>query len=334
MPKQLSPCLGAPCRSNSTSPLSLESVKCCICDVDNAEPLAVGEDFEYRTSPDTFLVVRCRQCGLVYHNPRPSLSELPRIYPPDYHAYEFSEERFGFVYTVRRKLESRRLLSACKGLDDNARIIDVGCGDGFHLGLLHDFGKPSWTLEGIDLSDRAVEAGLRKGLKIHHGTVQELDLPKASYDLAFMIATIEHVDDPVGVLMAVRSLLKPGGKVVIVTDNTDTPHFQLFKSRYWGGYHYPRHWNLFNPNTIRTLAQKTRMDVDSLTTIVSPVNWVYSLHCALVDWRAPQWVINRFTLNSTVSLGIFTIIDNLCQWFGKGTLLRATLKRPLSSGSS
>lgn len=320
---------GASCRPGSTTPLSLVPVKCCICDVDDAEPLAVGEDFEYRTSPDTFLVVRCRQCGLVYHNPRPALDELPRIYPPDYHAYEFSEERFGFVYKVRRRLESRRLLSVCKGLREHARMIDVGCGDGFHLGLLRDFGKPGWRLEGIDPSDRAVQAGAQKGLKIHHGIVQELDLPNASYDLAFMIATIEHVDDPVGVLQSVRSLLKPGGKVVIVTDNTDTLHFQLFKSRYWGGYHYPRHWNLFNPKTMHDLAKKTGLEVDSLTTIVSPVNWVYSIHFALVDWKAPQWLINCFTLSSTLSLGVFTLVDMVFQWFGKGTLMRVILKRPL-----
>lgn len=329
MTQPLSTKFGAPCRPNSTAPLSLVSVKCCICDVDAADPLAVGEDFEYRTSPDTFLVVRCRTCGLVYHNPRPSLDDLARIYPPDYHAYEFSEERFGFVYKVRRKLEFRRLLSVCKDLRADARVIDVGCGDGFHLGLLRDFGEPGWQLEGIDPSDRAVQAGASKGLNIHHGIVQQLDLPKASYDLALMIATIEHVDDPVGVLSAVRSLLKPGGRVVIVTDNTDTPHFHLFKSRYWGGYHYPRHWNLFNPSTMYALAQKTQLDVDSLTTIVSPVNWVYSIHFALVDWNAPQWLINSFTLNSTLSLGVFTIIDILFQWFGQGTLMRAILKRSL-----
>jgi 2-polyprenyl-3-methyl-5-hydroxy-6-metoxy-1,4-benzoquinol methylase len=261
------------------------------------------------------------------------MQDLSRIYPPDYHAFEFSAERYGFVYQVRQKLEARRLLSCCKGLGKDARIIDVGCGDGFHLNLLKKFGQPSWQLEGVDPSDRAVEAGTRKGLKIHHGIVQDLVedfvLPQASYDLAFMIATIEHVDDPSAVLTTVRSLLKPGGKVIIVTDNTDTLDFQLFKTRHWGGYHFPRHWNLFNPNTIRALAQKTLMEVDTLTTVVSPVNWVYSIRNTLVDWQAPKWLVERFSLNSTFSLGIFTLFDMLHQWMGRGALIRATLRRPL-----
>ena len=105
-------------------------VACCICGVDESEPIAVGEDFEYRTSPDSFQAVRCQRCGLVYLDPRPAVSEFDRIYPASYHAFDFSEERFGLVYQVRRRLEARRLLSWCRGLPEDARILDVGCGDG------------------------------------------------------------------------------------------------------------------------------------------------------------------------------------------------------------
>jgi SAM-dependent methyltransferase len=319
---------GVPYRSGGETPIAMESVVCSVCGSDEVTPLAVGEDFEYRTSPDAFLAVQCNCCGLVYLNPRPTMPELDRIYPGDYHAFDFSADRYGFVYQVRRRLEAKRLLKACKGLGDQARIIDVGCGDGFHLKLLKDFGHKAWQLEGIDMSDRATEMGQRHGLTIHCGTVQTVDLPPASYDLAFMIATIEHVDNPKEVLEAVRRLLKPGGRVVIVTDNTDTFDFQLFKGRHWGGYHFPRHWNLFNPNTIRRLAQTTDMEVAELGTIVSPVNWVYSLRNMLVDWGAPKWLIQQFSLNSTLSLGVFTLFDMLHQCWGHGALIRAVLRRP------
>ncbi|NJK53963.1 MAG: class I SAM-dependent methyltransferase, partial [Leptolyngbyaceae cyanobacterium SU_3_3] len=64
--EQISASYGAPCRADGTEPLALTRVTCCICEVEDAQPLAVGEDFEYRTSPDTFLAVQCRGCGLVY----------------------------------------------------------------------------------------------------------------------------------------------------------------------------------------------------------------------------------------------------------------------------
>ena len=44
------------------------------------------------------------------------------------------------------------------------RVLDVGCGDGFHLDLLRRYGESTWTLEGIDSDDRAVAAARRRGL--------------------------------------------------------------------------------------------------------------------------------------------------------------------------
>jgi SAM-dependent methyltransferase len=309
--------------------LTTEAAVCCLCETDDAELIGAGEDFEYRTSLDKFSASRCRACGLVYLNPRPSLSEFARIYPANYHAFEFSETEFGFVFEVRRRLEARRLLGWCKSLPDSARILDIGCGDGFHLELLKDFGKKTWTLEGVDADERAAFAAEEKGLKVHCGTLENLDLPRESYDLAFLIMTVEHVADPVGLLRDARSILRPGGRLVIVTDNTDSLDFRLFKKRHWGGYHFPRHWNLFNPATMRRLAAKTGFEVEKLTTQVSPVNWVYSIRNRLADHKAPPWLIEQFSLKTPFTLAVFTGFDILNNLLGRGALLNAVLKRPV-----
>ncbi|HZF68408.1 MAG TPA: class I SAM-dependent methyltransferase, partial [Gemmatirosa sp.] len=308
--------------------LRLERAACCVCGTADAEPVGVGEDFEYRTSADTFLAVRCRGCGVVYLDPRPAESELDRIYPPSYHAYDFSERKFGLAYRVRRRLEARRVASWCVGLSPDARILDVGCGDGFHLRILREMGAPGWRLEGADASERAVSAARAAGLTVHHGLVQTLDLPRGAYDLVLLVATIEHVADPLGVLRAVRALLRPGGRVVIVTDNTDTPSFTLFRRRHWGGYHWPRHWYLFDPASLRSLGARAGFEVVEVATTLSPVNWVYSFHNLLADLDAPRWLTDRFGLSSAVSLGVFTVYDGLHVLFGRGGLLRAVLRRP------
>jgi SAM-dependent methyltransferase len=322
---------GTPASQHAPAPetLCLERSSCCVCgDVGASVPVGVGEDFEYRTSADTFLAMRCEGCGLVYLDPRPAESELSRIYPENYHAFDFSAERFGFVYKVRRRLEARRTLGWCEGLGEDARILDVGCGDGFHLRLLRDFGRPGWRLEGVDPSRRAADTAARAGLKVHEGTVERLDLPASSYDLALLVATIEHVADPAGVLRSVRALLKPGGRAVVVTDNTDTLDFKLFGGRHWGGYHFPRHWNLFNPRALRRLAEKTGFEVHGLSTVVSPVNWVYSVRNTLDDLGAPAWLVDRFSLRSPAPLAAFTAFDTLHQLAGRGALLRVVLRRP------
>jgi 2-polyprenyl-3-methyl-5-hydroxy-6-metoxy-1,4-benzoquinol methylase len=309
--------------------LDLVQAKCCVCESDNAEIVGKGKDYEYKTSEDTFLAMKCNSCGLVYLNPRPGISEFKTIYPANYHAFNFSEKDFGIVHKIRSRLEAQRLLKSFKDLGEGARILDVGCGDGFHLKLLHRYGKKSWIPEGIDMDERAVAKAKESGLNVYRGSVESIDLPENSYDCAFIIQTIEHVENPYKVLFGISRLLKPGGKLLIVTDNTGSLDFSFFRKCYWGGYHFPRHWNLFNKNSLAKLAAKANFDIEILETQVSPVNWVYTIHNWLVDIKAPYWLINKFTLKSTVSLSVFTMLDIILQKFGKGALLRAVLKKPL-----
>lgn len=308
--------------------LDLVYAHCCICESDDATPVGVGQDFEYHTSSDTFLAMQCNSCGLIYLNPRPPMSEFEKIYPPNYHAFDFSKNDYGIIYKIRSQLEAKRLLSWCEGLPSEARILDVGCGDGFHLKILREYGKKTWMLEGVDLDRRAVQMAEKSGLRVFLGSVETLDLPPNTCDLALMIQTIEHVEKPLDILSALHKLLRPGGKLVIVTDNTASLDFKLFKGSYWGGYHFPRHWNLFNPNSLTKLAQKAGFEVADLTTAVSPVNWVYSIHNGLVDWKKPDWLIDQFTLKSFLSLAVFTLLDIMLQKIGRGALLRAILRKP------
>lgn len=307
-------------------PLALERARCAACDRESTTVVGEGEDFEYRCSDDTFRALRCDDCGLVYLDPRPAQSELDRIYGPDYHAFAFTAEEFGLVHRVRRWLEARRLLGACAGLPGDARILDVGCGDGFHLDLLRQYGAPGWRLVGVDPSPRALDAARRRGLEAERSPVENLAIPDGSVDLAFLIQTIEHLADPRAALVAIRRVLKPGGRLIVVTDNTASPDFRLFRRRHWGGYHFPRHFYLFAPPVLERLALATGFEVDSLTTIVSPVNWVYSIHNLLTDRGAPPWLVRFFTLRSPIALGVFTVFDTAFQLAGRGALIRAALR--------
>lgn len=300
---------------------------CCLCGPGSSDPVGRGEDFEYRVSGDTWHAHRCRGCGLVFLNPRPADDELDTIYPPTYHAFAFTGEQYGFVHRVRRRLEARRLLRVFGGLSANARILDVGCGDGFHLGLLREFGPPGWMLDGVDVSQRAVERATAAGLTVHHGTVADAPLPATAYDGALLIQTLEHLGDPAGTLAAIRDKLKPGGRLYVVTDNARSLDARLFGRRHWGGYHFPRHWYLFDKRTLPRLAERAGLRAVWVRTIVSPVNWVYSIRNRLVDRGAPGWLVERFSLKTPVSLGVFTLLDSVLRLAGHGALLQGVFER-------
>lgn len=314
----------------SRTPMRLTEVPhCCVCNGADARVVGAGWDFEYKSGCETYRATECSTCGNVYLNPRPSVAEFERIYPIEYHSLEFTAEQFSLVYLVRARLEARRLLKYCAGVPADARILDVGCGDGFHLNLLKRYGGKRWRLEGLDIDRRALgPAAVESGITFHEGVVEELELDADSYDVVYTIQTLEHVAHPDLMLAAVRRILKPGGRLVVVTDNTRSLDFGIFKRRHWGGYHFPRHWNLFNPWALSRLAENAGFKVDRIDTIVSPVNWVYSIHNFLVDKSAPEWMVKGFTLKSPVALAVFTVVDMVLQRSGRGALLNGYFVKP------
>jgi SAM-dependent methyltransferase len=273
-------------------------------------------------------MLRCDNCGLLYLDRRPAESELARIYPAHYHSLDFSAKQFGLIHRVRSRLEAGRLLRYCRGASPDAAVLDVGCGDGFHLDLIRRYGDPGWTVEGVDLDRRAVEQARQRGLTVHQGSLEDLCLSPNRYDVVYMIQTIEHVADPAAMLSAILRVLRPGGRLVLVTDNTDSIDARWFRRRYWGGYHFPRHWNLFNRKSLTRLAGRTGFEVAAMTTLVSPVNWVYSIRNWLVGRKSPAWLIDQFSLRTPASLGVFTVVDMVLQRFGRGALLNAVLRKP------
>lgn len=307
--------------------LTTEPAACCLCGPGTLRPHAAGEDFEYRTSDDRWRMARCGRCGLLVLHPRPTADQFDRIYPPDYHAFAFTPERFGLAHRVRRRLEATRLLRAFAGLPPRARVLDVGCGDGFHLGLLREFGRPGWELLGVDPSRRAADRAAAAGLPVHAGTVDDLPAAAGRFDAALMVMTVEHLANPLTTLRAVRGRLAPGGRLVVVTDNAGSPDARLFARRHWGGYHFPRHTVLFDRRTLRLLGERAGFRVRQVRTLVSPVNWVYSVRNTLVDAGGPRWLADRLGLESAPALAAGTVLDFACQLLGHGAVLQAVFVR-------
>ena len=308
--------------------LPTDPAACCLCGPGPLIDHAAGEDFEYRTSADAWHMRRCGGCGLLVLSPRPAADQFDRIYPPGYHAFAFTPERFGLAHAVRRRLEAVRLLRAFAGLPSRARILDVGCGDGFQLGLLREFGRPGWELLGVDPSDRATRRAAAAGLPVRVGTMETLPDADGRFDAALMAMTVEHLPDPLATVRAVRARLNPGGRLVIVTDDAGSPDAAVFGRRHWGGYHFPRHTYLFDRRTLRRLGVLAGFRVRQVRTLVSPVNWVYSVRNAAVDAGGPRWLTDRLSLESAPALGVGTAVDFVCQLLGRGAVLQAVFVNP------
>lgn len=102
-----------------------------------------------------------------------------------------------------------------------ASVLDVGCGDGSFLRAVHAY-RPDLELAGIDGSGEGLTIA-RQALP--KALLERVDLHALPTDVAARLAhfashalcseVIEHVDDPVRVLEAIRPLLRDNGTLVV-----------------------------------------------------------------------------------------------------------------------
>lgn len=78
-------------------------------------------------------------------------------------------------------------------LNENARILDVGCGKGF---MLHDFKElmPDIDIAGIDISQYAIDNAMETVAPyLQVGDAKELPFPDNSFDLVISINTVHNL---------------------------------------------------------------------------------------------------------------------------------------------
>jgi SAM-dependent methyltransferase len=95
------------------------------------------------------------------------------------------------------------------------RVLDVGAGTG---SITEQYAKGRDVLA-VELSDWCIDALRRRFADVPNVTVRKADLRElavdGSFDSAVMINVLEHLEDDVAVLETLRSLLRPGGRVVL-----------------------------------------------------------------------------------------------------------------------
>jgi SAM-dependent methyltransferase len=127
------------------------------------------------------------------------------------------------------------------------RALDVGCGNGSFLESMRRLG---WMVEGQEWDPRAAEAARERGLTVHVGPLDELDI---RVDLVTMRHVLEHVADPVAFLRAANHVLEPGGFVYATTPNLLSAGHATF-GRAWRGLEPPRHLHLFTGTSLQLAA--------------------------------------------------------------------------------
>lgn len=324
--------------------LTLEHVSCNLCGSKDAQ-FALRLKDRFYNLPGEFTMVRCRQCGLFYLNPRPSESSMPHYYPETYYSYEnfaaipVRTHFSGFTGYLKRKIfdmhslpgsalrfffvqwhSNWRWFYAANPTVQKGRMLEIGCGAGQTLLFFKQFG---WEVVGSDISSEAARTGAQNGITILRGDAAYKTLPQNSFDFIWMSHTFEHLRDPRAMLELCKKILKPEGKIVLTIPVADALAPWLFRS-YSPVWDTPRHLTLFTAETLQKMSQECGFKCKILSRNCGPAILLTSYRHWLQDRAGKSY--QSFGIAEKILMPLFSILAFFIHLIGQGEELSVELR--------
>jgi 2-polyprenyl-6-hydroxyphenyl methylase/3-demethylubiquinone-9 3-methyltransferase len=170
---------------------------------------------------------------------------------------------------------------------NNKQVIDVGCGGGI---LSEALAKNDALVTGIDMGEMPLNVArlhaLEAGLSIDYQQItaeQKAQQSANEFDIVTCMEMLEHVPDPVSVILACAQLVKPGGDVFFSTLNRHPKAylFAIVGAEYWlkmlpkGTHDYKR---FIRPSEMASWCRQAGLEVSHITGLsYNPLTKNYSL---------------------------------------------------------
>ncbi|EKE14753.1 MAG: methyltransferase type 11 [uncultured bacterium] len=238
--------------------IKLKHIRCAICESDNDYQILYKKNFKLsdlnvntfsaRRLPDKihYQLVKCNQCELVRSTPIVEIKCLSQLYKKSLLSYDDEINNLTTTYNNSVK-------PILKKLPKNAKILEIGCGNGFILKAIYDLGYKN--VFGIEPS---TDANSKSNPKIKKNIITDILKPglfnKESFDFIFFFQTFDHIPEPNKFLKECYHLLKKNGYILSFNHNIDSFSAKLL------GEKSPiidiEHIFLYSPKTIKAIFKK------------------------------------------------------------------------------
>lgn len=172
------------------------------------------------------------------------------------------------------------VIDRLSGMPDQPVMLDAGCGTGQMLKMLQQRGKAV----GLDLSREAIMfASSRDARNLVLGSVTNPPFASGTFDVAFALDVIEHVDDDRAILQGLREVVRPGGALVVTV-----PAFQSLWSDHDKINHHRRR---YRRRQMRKVLQSAGFEIERITycnTLLFPIVYVIRRLQALARRYRPK----------------------------------------------
>jgi 2-polyprenyl-3-methyl-5-hydroxy-6-metoxy-1,4-benzoquinol methylase len=223
---------------------------------------------------------RCRGCGLL-------ATELPSR--EQIEAHYTAKFEFGNYELLRRYATPyQRIYEQMAGwleFHPGARVLDVGCFTGDFLALLAERGADVY---GLELQPEAVAiANQRLPGRIFQASADDSRFPPGRYDTITMLAVIEHVLDPRGLIASARERLALGGRLYLQTPNAGSLVARAL-GRTWPMLAPVEHIHLFSARALRLLLASEGFEVIRVRRHVKRLPASY-VHAQFANYGGRRW---------------------------------------------
>lgn len=190
------------------------------CSVCQAKPVALAYSGPIRDGafgrviPAT--VTRCERCGVE----RLEDVQLPAdYYTGDTYRKDLDERPDIKGFFERHDREQFERMALLESLPLRGAVVaDIGCAGGSFLDSISGFAR---TTIGVDPAEAYHESLRSRGHDVHSSVEAAIAQWRGKVDVVFCFSVIEHVDDPVRLLISLRELLSVRGVALVSTPNRD-----------------------------------------------------------------------------------------------------------------
>lgn len=222
---------------------------------------------------DAFAVGRCQGCGTLQLHPKPDPTRLGEYYRL-LHLRDGDLRREEISSSGRAKRMWRWWteypVAACVR---SGPVLDLGCNGGELLAVLR---RRGCEVHGVDSNPAAVDECHRKEIGADLSSLEDYEIPRGVYKCIVLSHVIEHLADPVELLIRVRKALAKDGRAVICLPNCRSPFRYLF-GRHWHGWDPPFHMIHYDSRSLKAVLSAAGFVVARKRTHVMPDDFGRSL---------------------------------------------------------
>lgn len=199
----------------------------------------------------------CNSCKLISTYPFPTKKIIE-----DHYKKKFQQGNYQLLrqYSIQYKrvyenfvVELKQALTDKKNNFRGLKVLDIGCFTGEFLEILKKRGADVY---GIELQEEAVKIANKKlGGRVYKLDIMENESPNMEFDIISLLGIIEHVTDPIKLLLQCSKLLKKDGILLIQTPNSGSVFAKVMK-KYWPPFAPVEHIHLFSRISLQIALEK------------------------------------------------------------------------------